>query len=164
MTATSDLDQTEIDTTEPDQSGKARRILVRGVLRGIGITMVLAALGLWFAPGASWESEVILFKLILSVASGVTGIGMIQSSMGPRDALVEIDPGRAEIRVLKPQHADMAGQPATYSFKELSHACLDGSRVSFWGQSDRLLAEVTMSNRRALANVVGALKDAGKLA
>ena len=164
MTAASDNTQDSIDAKEPDQSGAARRVLVQTVLRGIGGVMVLAALGLWFAPGASWESEVILFKLILSVASGVTGLGMIQSSMGPRDAMVEIDPTRAEIRLLCSDCSETPGEPATYSFKDLGHARLDGTRVSFWSKSDLLLAEVTMSNRRALANVVGALKDAGKLA
>ena len=159
MTATSDFTGGEGDMNGSGRVDAVRRALVRLALRVGGSILLVVALGLWFAPGASWANEVILFKLILSVGCGMFGLGMLQSSMGPRDPMVEIDTNRAEIRVLGD-----ARKSEIVRFSDLSHAELAGSSVSFWAKGGRLLAVANMNNRRALANVVGALKDAGKLA
>lgn len=64
------------------QSGQPAREIpvasfVRGFTRLIGVALVVSALGLWIAPGASNIAEVMLMKLCASFFLGVTGLHLL---------------------------------------------------------------------------------------
>ncbi|MGB3247238.1 MAG: hypothetical protein WBB25_22110 [Sulfitobacter sp.] len=68
------------------------RMIVRAVQRLFGVALTMAAITIWMAPGATWESDVMLFKLILSLTAVLAGLGLMVSSKAP-------GAGRSEIPV-----------------------------------------------------------------
>ncbi|MGC1495107.1 MAG: hypothetical protein WA790_04810 [Sulfitobacter sp.] len=139
------------------------RMLVRAAQRLMGVALIIAALGLWLAPGASWESDVMLFKLILSITAGLAGLGLMQSSATPQAPEVEIDTIRREVRLVrraKDGHSDVLQRCA---FAELGRVEREGAHVRLWDSSNTFLAEVSLSDRSAMSSLVSGLRDAGKL-
>ncbi|MEM6303837.1 MAG: hypothetical protein AAF744_03905 [Pseudomonadota bacterium] len=139
------------------------RMLVRGAQRLIGASLALAAIFIWVAPGASWESDVMLFKLVLSITALLAGLGLMQSSAAPATPEIEIDVIRREVRLLRSAPDGSAAVLERAAFAELSRAERCGQHLRLWGPSGDLMAEVTLSDRRALSSLVACLRDAGKL-
>ncbi|OAN94511.1 hypothetical protein A8B74_02490 [Sulfitobacter geojensis] len=140
------------------------RMIVRGAQRLLGVSMTLAALGLWLAPGASWESDVMLFKLILSLTAVIAGLGLMGASTAPRAPEIQIDTIRREVRLVRRQRGGADQVLQSCGFAKLSRAEQDGNSVFLWDQAGLFLAEVSLTDRKALSSLVAGLRDVGKLA
>jgi hypothetical protein len=86
MTTTSDFIYSDAANGEGMHLVDGGRMIMRGIKRLIGVALVMAAVGLWAAPGASWESDVMLFKLGLSVSAALAGLCMMKASAKPKRA------------------------------------------------------------------------------
>ena len=139
-------------------------MMVRGAQRLLGVSLTIAALGLWLAPGASWESDVMLFKLILSVSAVIAGLALVSASGAPRAPEIIIDSIRREIRLVRCERGKGAVVLQSCAFSDLHHVEQDGCRLRLWEKSGDLLAEVVLTDRTALTSLVAGLRDAGKLA
>lgn len=162
MTATADFTIPEGVAHEPVRMTNGARMLVRGGQRLLGAALAMAAVGLWVAPGSSWESDVMLFKLILSFTGLLAAFGLMNASARPRAPEIEIDTIRREVRLVRREKQERVVLQSS-SFGELAHAEFDGANVQLWGADGDFLAEVALSDRKALASLLAGLRDAGKL-
>ena len=103
MTATSEFMNIQAPTLEPARMVDGGRMIIRSAQRLIGAALTLAAIGIWIAPGASWESDVMLFKLILSLTAVIAGLGLMGASTAPRAPEIQIDTIRREVRLVRRQ-------------------------------------------------------------
>ncbi len=164
MTATADFTNTPNPTAEPLRLADGGRIVMRGAQRLLGAALALSAVGMWFAPGTSAESDVMLFKLIFSLTAVLAGLGLIHASAAPKMPEIEIDTIRRMIRVVRRQPGAVPTVLQTCSFSELSAAEYDGNQVRLWDETGVMLAEVSLADRTALYSLIAGLRDEGKLA
>ena len=169
MTATADFMNANTSATamadiEPVRMVDGGRMIVRGVQRLAGVSLTIAALALWLVPGSSWESDIMLFKLILSITAVIAGLGLVSSSSTPRTPEVEIDTIRREVRLVRRQRGVAPEVLQSCGFAQLSRAEHEGNTLRLWDQAGKLLAEVSLTDRAALSSLVSGLRDVGKLA
>lgn len=164
MTVTSEFMDADTPVMAHVRIADGGRMLVRAAQRFAGVTLGLAALGLWLAPGAGWESDVMLFKLILSLTAVIAGLALLQSSVRPRAPQIEIDTIRREVRLVRPSKSRARAVLQRCAFADLGRVERVGAHLRLWDHEDVFMAEVTMSDRASLNSLVSALCDAGKLA
>jgi hypothetical protein len=150
-------------TIAPVRIAEGGPMLIRATQRLTGVALVFAAFALWLAPGAAWESDVMLFKLILSLTAVIAGLGLVSSSSTPRAPEVEIDTIRREVRLVRRQRGAAAQVLQSCGFGKLARAEHEGNTVRLWDQAGTFLAEVSLTDRKALSSLVAGLQDAGKL-
>jgi hypothetical protein len=139
------------------------RLIMRIGLRFGATTMTLVALLVWLAPGAGWESDIMLFKLLLSIMSGLLAVGLWQASLPPLPPTVVVDVAASELRLIREGVPAESRVLERCSFQDLHLVEMSGPHFTFWGQGNRLLADITLSNAAIHASLLGALRSAGKL-
>jgi hypothetical protein len=164
MTATADFVMDDVPTSQRVRTADGGRMVVRAVLRLTGAALLMSAILLWVMPGASWESELILFKLLLSVVAAVTGLGMYAASAKPQAPQMQIDMIRREVRLLRPGRAGREVLLHRCRFADLSRVEQTGAHLRLWDEHETLLGDVTVSDRKVLHRLMTGLQDAGKLA
>ncbi len=164
MTATAGFVDVKALAVEPVGVVDGGRMIIRGTQRLFGVSLTIAAIGLWLAPGASWESDVMLFKLILSITAVIAGLGLVSASAKPRAPEVEIDTIRREVRLVRRQRGTAAEILQNCAFADLAKAEYKGSTVRLWDASGAFLAEANLSDRTAFSSLIAGLRDVGKLA
>jgi hypothetical protein len=140
------------------------RMLMRTAARLGAVTAAFVGVLIWLALGAVWESEVMLFKLALSVLCTLGAVALWQASLPPLPPVVEVDVARGEVRLVRTGAPADKRVIARCAFEDLQMAELSGRYVAFWGPSGRLIAEIALSNSSAHTALIGALRAAGKLA
>jgi hypothetical protein len=163
MTSTADFMDATALAVEPARMADGGRMIVRGAQRLVGVSLTIAALGLWLAPGSSWESDVMLFKLILSITAVIAGLGLVSASSTPRAPEVEIDTIRREVRLVRRQRGVAPVVLQSCAFSKLARAEHEGTNVRLWDESGAFLAEVSLTDRAALTSLVAGLSDEAKL-
>ncbi len=140
------------------------RMLMRAAQGLAGVLLSMAALVLWLAPGAGWESDVMLFKLMLSVVAVIAGLVLMQASARPRAPQLEVDTIRREVRLVRTGRSGRHAVLRRCAFDALSRVEHEGHMLRLWDGDDDLMAEVVLTDRSALQSLVAGLRDAGKLA
>lgn len=140
------------------------RLMMRIAQRIGAVTFAFVMLLVWLAPGEAWESDVMLFKMVLTLASLAACIWLWQSSQPPLPPTIEVDVAQSELRLVREGVADDKRIIERCAFADLHLVELAGRHITFWGKGNRLLAEITLSNSVAHASLVGALRAEGKLA
>ncbi|QJF51520.1 hypothetical protein [Roseobacter ponti] len=147
---------------QPVRAVDGGRMIIRSLMGLAGAALMMTAVGLWIAPGASWSHDLILMKLLLSAVSGMAGIAMLQGVVRPGAPKVEIDTIRHEIRLVRMQGRDRWVLDRC-AFADLTRVENSGTHVQLWGKNETLLAEVAAADRVAHRSLVTALRVAGKL-
>lgn len=140
------------------------RLMLRLGLRIGAVLFALVTALIWVAPGANWESDIMFFKLALSLMSGFIAFDLWQRSLPPLAPSVEVDVAKMEVRVIRdgaPVHKRLIERCA---FDDLDAVDLNGRHIILWCKGNRLLADITLSNATAHAELLGALRSVGKLA
>ena len=147
---------------QPASMLDGNRMMMR-LLQGIvGLALLLTAIGLWAAPGASWAEDIILVKLVASVFTGMAGIAMLQGFVRPAAPKVEIDTIQHEVRLVRWRGKDRFVLDRC-KFKDLTLVENSGTHVQLWGKNKTLIAEVAATDRVSHRSLVTALRVAGKL-
>ena len=136
------------------------RSLLRVVQRFSGAALVLAALGLWIVPGASWAAELALVKLAVSLGMGFTGLALWQIGTNTRQVEIELDTESLEARVIM----NSMGRSITIlncRFNDLSRVDVHGNTLKLWDCEGNYLAEVDMCRPEVRDRLLRALEDAG---
>lgn len=138
------------------------RVIFRGFQMVIGAAMLIAALGVWFSPGANWAQELVLMKLLVSSVAFLTGVAFLQMSLRPDAPKVEIDTIQHEVRLVRSYGRDRFVLDRC-RFADLSRVVNSDTHLQLWGRKGVLLAEVAAEDRLSHRNLVTALRVAGKL-
>lgn len=163
MTTVSDFMSNDTDARLPVRIADGGRMLVRVTQRLSGVALLLAAAGLWFAPGAAWESDIMLFKLILSLTAGLAGVGLMQSSTTPNTPEIEIDTIRRQVRLVRFVKGGENQVLQSCAFADLARAERDGMNVRMWDSNNVFLAEVLLADRTEITSLMSGLRAAGKI-
>ena len=150
-------------TIAPVRIAEGGPMLIRATQRLTGVALVFAAFALWLAPGAAWESDVMLFKLILSLTAALAGLGLMQSSAKPNTPKIEIDTIRREVRLVRPVAEGKNIVLKRCGFADLARAEWEGVKMRLWDKNNAPLAEVTLNDRNVMTSLVSGLRAAGKL-
>lgn len=140
------------------------RFLVRFALKLGSASLALVAIFVWLAPGASWENDVMLFKLALSIIAAFGAAAMWQGSQPVVAPTVEVDVTNGEVRVVREELSGPQRVIERCAFSDLHAVDLHGRHITFWGKGGSLLAEVSLSNATAHAALLASLRGLGKLA
>lgn len=139
------------------------RSVLRTIQRFLGASLVLAALGLWVAPGANWAADLALFKLTLSLAMGFSGLALWQMGMNAARFEIELDTKSNEVRMMRMIHGRM--RPVVRCrFTELGRVEQEGDVVRLWDSENNFLAEVELCEAQARARLLAAFRQAGRKA
>lgn len=139
------------------------RLVLRIALRIAAVATGLVAIFVWLAPGAGWESDMVLFKLMVSICASLAALWFWQGSLPPLPPTVEVDVAAAELRLVRVDAVEENRIIERCAFQDLHLVELAGRHITFWGKGNRLLAEITLSNATAHASLLGALRTSGKL-
>lgn len=161
MTALADV-STYTPLAEAPRMVGAQRMIARGSRRMVGATLILAALGLWIAPGGSWDADIALIKLGLSLFSGFAGLAVLSGEPVVAPVQVEIDTVRREVRLVrgKGRARELVSRTAV---RDLGQAEMDGAMVRLWDSKGTLLAEVALSDPAVRRGLMSVLRDEGKV-
>jgi len=140
------------------------RLVARAAQRMGAAVFALVALFVWIAPGAGWDNEVMLLKLMTSMAAGSCAAWLWQSSQPQTPPTIEVDVALSELRLIREGTAQGRQVLERCAFRDLDSVELDGRNITFWGQGQRMLAKISLSNATAHATLLGALRAEGKLA
>ena len=163
MTATADFMESKGRAVEPVRMADGGRMVIRGMQRLFGAALMLAAFG-GMSPRVAVQHDMMLLRLILSVAAVIAGAGLLLASATPDAPSVQIDTIRREIKLVRVGRGGKADVVQRSAFSDLGRAEVDGFCVRLWDAEDRLLAEVTLANGPLLNSLIAGLRDAGKLA
>ena len=136
------------------------RSVLRTVQRFAGATLVLAALGLWVTPGASWAADLALFKLTLSLAMGFSGLALWQLGTNATRFEIELDTENHEVRLMRMVHGRMRPM-VRCRFNELGRVEQNGDILRMWDGDGTFLAEVELCEAVARARLLEAIRSAG---
>ncbi|MEM1351529.1 MAG: hypothetical protein AAGF27_04255 [Pseudomonadota bacterium] len=162
MTSAVDPATFESIAPQPVRALDGNRMLIRGMQATVGVALLIASLGLWFAPGANWAQDVILMKLLASAVGTMLGLACLQSFARPAPPKVEIDTIRHEVRLVRTRGKDRFVLDRC-KFSDLSLVENSGTHIQLWGKNKTLIAEVAATDRVTHRSLVTALRVAGKL-
>lgn len=163
MTAAADFTKGGATMREPASMVDGGRMLARTLQRIVGAGLFLAAFVIWLAP-ATAQSDVMLFRLLLSVAAVVAGLGMMLASGKPDAPEVEIDTIRRTVSLVRPGGYGEREVLTSCAFADLRAAEVSGAVVRLWDAQGILLAVATLTDATLRNSLVNGLRDAGKIA
>lgn len=161
MTATADFLSANRSTLEQPTMVDGSRMVLRGLRRLLGAALMLAAAGLWLAPGGAGESEAMLFKLALSTMAVLAGFGFLNASSKPAAPEVEIDRIRREVILVRHNRGRGTEILQRCAFKDLAHVEKTATGLQLWDQHGTFLAALTISDPTAQCALLSALGHSG---
>jgi len=161
MTAITDI-STSTGVPEAPHMVGGERWLTRGAQSLGGVALVLAAFGVWVAPGSGFEPDLALFKLGVSVALGFAGLAIMQAGRAQPAVAFEIDTLRRGVRLVRGNGRNRS-LVSRISIADLGPAEVHGNMARLWTADGSLVAEVAMTDSELRRSLTGALRDAGKL-
>ncbi|MEQ6204300.1 hypothetical protein ABMC88_14765 [Sulfitobacter sp. HNIBRBA2951] len=139
------------------------RTLLRMLARGGAVTAAFVGVMIWLIPGGSMESDVMLFKMGVTIGTVYAALAFWQASLPPSPPSVEIDTAKGELRLVRSEGNNQRRVIERCAFEDLQTAEISGRHIAFWAAEGRLLAEITLSNATAHATLLAVLRQAGKL-
>jgi hypothetical protein len=131
--------------------------IMRTSMRVLGAGCVLAAFALWVAPGAMWDAEVLLMKLVMSLICALSGLALMQMFPAPDKSEIQFDAIRREVRIVD---GDKAKTILRRSYDSLGGAKVTSNVVTLWDIDGSELASFPIENddtRRALSRQLDTL-------
>ena len=84
-----------------------------------GAVLLLAAVGLWAMPGAIWDSGLMLFKLMITIALMASGFALM-APVRRRSPEVQLDPRAERLEVVMRNEFGRVVRSTSYAYDELS--------------------------------------------
>ncbi|MFD2739894.1 hypothetical protein ACFSUD_09965 [Sulfitobacter aestuarii] len=164
MTATEHVDgagrSTDGDAVRRLRSSALRARLQRGALALGGGGLLLATLALWLAPGASWESDLLLFKAALSLTLCLAAAGLLAGCGQNAPVRMEIDTGRRELRQVRLRGNGMAEILWRCRYADLAPVEPTGNALLLRDRAGTVRAEVVFDDPGILSDLLSDLREA----
>ena len=137
------------------------RSILRLMQRLVGVSLLMASSGLWLAPGANWNNEVMLMKMALSAISLLVGVWLILSGQKPAPE-IQIDTVRRVVRLVRPGPlgADLLLQKCRFS--DLSKVKREDRVLRFWDEKGDFIADVYIGHQSVMDVLISGLLDSGQ--
>ena len=138
------------------------RSILRLMQRLVGVSLLMASSGLWLAPGANWNNEVMLMKMALSAISLLVGVWLILSGQKPAAPEIQIDTVRRVVRLVRPGPlgADLLLQKCRFS--DLSKVKREDRVLMFWDEKGDFIADVYIGHQSVMDVLISGLLDSGQ--
>ncbi|MBV47304.1 MAG: hypothetical protein COB29_10390 [Sulfitobacter sp.] len=138
------------------------RSILRLMQRLVGVSLLMASSGLWLAPGANWNNEVMLMKMALSAISLLVGVWLILSGQKPAAPEIQIDTVRRVVRLVRPGPlgADLLLQKCRFS--DLSKVKREDRVLRFWDEKGDFIADVYIGHQSVMDVLISGLLDSGQ--
>lgn len=156
----SDIDS--VDLTSGAASAAKFALQVTRLVVGVGLTFTAALM--WLLPGASWSTDLILMKVVLSITAFAAGVIVLSLGRTQDTTEIEIDAAENAVRVIAITPAGQRSVQSSTPFQDLYHVEHEGGALRFWKDENTVLAEVSNVHSQVIANLSHALRRAGKLA
>ncbi|MGR3509348.1 MAG: hypothetical protein ACU0CQ_07205 [Sulfitobacter sp.] len=162
MTVTSDFMTSGQIRLSTGGTVSGTRSILRLMQRLVGVLLLMASSGLWLAPGANWNNEVMLMKMALSAISLLVGVWLILSGQKPAAPEIQIDTVRREVRLVRPGPlgADLLLQKCRFS--DLSKVKREDRVLMFWDEKGDFIADVYIGHQSVMDVLISGLLDSGQ--
>lgn len=108
-----------------------------------GATLLLAAVGMWAMPGSSWDSALMLFKLMITIALMAAGFALI-APVRKRIPEVQLDPRSERLEVIMRNEFGHAVRSVSYAYDELSEIDVRGGMFIARDHQGRSVVELPL--------------------
>jgi len=142
---------------------RGARAIGRLAMTVLGVSLLIAAVMLWVAPGASFDADLAVMKAVLTAVMAAAGWAAI--SAGRTRAVqqeVEVDLVRREVRLVV-RHSGGDEVQRTCAFADLGAAEAAHGVIGLWDADGVHLADVALRDKVTARLLTSALRDAGKL-
>jgi hypothetical protein len=156
MTVTSDFMTTRSHGEFAGRSDRSTTV-ARNTMRFLGLGFIGAALALWYAPGAIWDADVMMIKLLVSAICAAIGFTMMQMVPAPDHSEIQFDESRRELRLIDGASAKTV---LRRSYDRLGGAKVAGNVVTLWDEDGSELVSLPITDdntRRALSRQLDTL-------
>tara|TARA_R110002110_G_scaffold1733_10_gene7648 strand:- start:111 stop:605 length:495 start_codon:yes stop_codon:yes gene_type:complete len=162
MTVTSDFMTSGQIRLSTGGTVSGTRSILRLMQRLVGVSLLMASSGLWLAPGANWNNEVMLMKMALSAISLLVGVWLILSGQKPAAPEIQIDTVRRVVRLVRPGPlgADLLLQKCRFS--DLSKVKREDRVLMFWDEKGDFIADVYIGHQSVMDVLISGLLDSGQ--
>jgi len=162
MTVTSDFMTSGQIRLSTGGTVSGTRSILRLMQRLVGVSLLMASSGLWLAPGANWNNEVMLMKMALSAISLLVGVWLILSGQKPAAPEIQIDTVRRVVRLVRPGPlgADLLLQKCRFS--DLSKVKREDRVLRFWDEKGDFIADVYIGHQSVMDILISGLLDSGQ--
>jgi len=161
MSSTAHLARSTPMTPKPMRLLDGHRAMMRGAQGILGAALLMAAFGLWLAPGANWSQGLMLMKLLASSVAVMLGLACLQGLARPALPRVEVDTIRQEVRLVRTHGKDRKVLDRC-KFADLTLVEKGDTHVQLWRKTKTVIAEVAVSDRVTHRRLVRALRVAGQ--
>lgn len=162
MTVTSDFMTSGQIRLSTGGTVSGTRSILRLMQRLVGVSLLMASSGLWLAPGANWNNEVMLMKMALSAISLLVGVWLILSGQKPAAPEIQIDTVRRVVRLVRPGPlgADLLLQKCRFS--DLSKVKREDRVLRFWDEKGDFIADLYIGHQSVMDVLISGLLDSGQ--
>ncbi len=138
------------------------RMLLRGLQRLVGVSLVFVSAGLWLTPGADLSGDLVMMKLALSTVCLMAGARLVFTAAKPVQPEIEIDTFSHELRLIRPAQTGNRTLLQRCRFSDLSRVERQGNVMQFWDESGCFIADVHIADQKIMHQLVSGLRECGK--
>lgn len=126
-----------------NKANRSQVILLQWSTAFLGVSLLLAALGLWVLPGSTVASDVLGFKLGLTTVILVLGMLMVRFASNGTNYEVQVDSTRKELREALRNNQGKARIMKRIKFEDMDAVYIDRSKGA--GSKARLMVRMAAS-------------------
>lgn len=124
----------------------------------VGVILVLAAIGLWFVPGAFGDAQTAMMRFAVSLLFGASGLVLLSKRKVSTRSEIEIDPIRSELRHYHRGADGVSRLVGRHAMSDVNVTWMTSRNARIWGADGALLMDVALETEADAADVVSALR------
>jgi hypothetical protein len=163
MTATSDFMTERRLYKLSNGATQGAQMMLRFLQRLGGVSLIVAASGLWLAPGADWSNDVMLVKIGLSASSLLMGFWLVFAGADKPLTEIEIDLARKELRIFRPGAMGAMLVVHRSTFAQFGQIVRSGNMIRFWDAQGSFITDVNVSEQDIMEKLVSGLRSSGQI-
>jgi hypothetical protein len=135
----------------------ASRVLSRALSSFFGATLMASAVGLWLVPSDFMDAEMMLIRLVLSLIMFAAGAVLMQNGRDRTAIEIEVDPKRAELRLIERGDDGIARLTQVVGFKDIGHVDMKDGVITLMDHNDVMVLKLPLGQVENLAYIEAAI-------